>query len=52
MKLIQDIAGTTYHVAKKIARSNLKREPITTIAANVIRKLKPEHGKRIQHIPS
>jgi hypothetical protein len=25
MKLIQDIAGTTYHVAKRAARANLKR---------------------------
>jgi hypothetical protein len=52
MKLIQDIVGTTYHVAKRAARSNLKRKLITTIAANVIGKLKPKHGKRVQQIPS
>jgi hypothetical protein len=52
MKLIQDIAGTTYHVAKITARSNLKRKMITITAANVIGKLKPNQGKRVQQKPS
>jgi hypothetical protein len=52
MKLIQDLGGTTYHVAKITARSNLRRKLITATAANVIEKLEPKQGKRAQQTPS
>ena len=45
MMFIQDMVGTTYHAAKIIARSDLKRELITTIVPNAIGKLNPNHGK-------
>ena len=36
MMLIQDMVGTTYHAAKIIARSYLKRELIATIVPNAM----------------
>ena len=47
MMLIEDIVGTTYHAAKIIARSYLKRELITTIVPNAIGKLNPNHGIKV-----
>lgn len=46
MMLMQDMVGTTYHAAEIIARSDLKRELITTIVPNAIGKLNPNHGKK------